>query len=75
MTRVGSETSDSQANFSWVTIGDRRSEQEVVAELAGEGILVRAGSVLGSPGHLRVSYGTVAEDDRMLEALTGILGT
>lgn len=72
---AGIETSDSQANFSWVTIGDRRSEQEVVAELAGEGILVRAGSVLGSPGHLRVSYGTVAEDDRMLEALTGILGT
>ena len=72
---AGIETSDSQANFSWVTLGDHVREDEVVAEMAGRGILVRAGSVLGSPGHLRISYGTVDEDDRMVEALTDILGS
>ena len=72
---AGIEASESQANFSWVSIGDRMPEEEVVAGLAAQGILVRAGSVLGSPGHLRISYGTVEEDDRMLEALIGILGS
>lgn len=69
---AGVRTSDSQANFSWVSLGDR-PEDEVVSRLAEEGVLVRAGTVLGSPGHLRVSYGTVAEDDRMLAALERIL--
>jgi histidinol-phosphate aminotransferase len=70
----GIEASDSQANFSWVTIGDRIPEAEVVAAMAEKGILVRAGSVLGSPGHLRVSYGTPSEDDRMIEVLRSVLG-
>jgi histidinol-phosphate aminotransferase len=69
---AGIEASDSQANFSWVSLGDR-SEEEVVSRLADEGVLVRAGTVLGSPGHLRVSYGTVDEDDRMLAALERLL--
>lgn len=69
---AGIEASDSQANFSWVGIGDR-SEDDVVAELAEQGILVRAGTILGSPGHLRVSYGTTDEDDRMLAALERVL--
>ena len=38
----GLETTDSQANFSWVSVGDR-DEDEVVNGLAERGVIVRAG--------------------------------
>ena len=38
----GLETTDSQANFSWVSVGDR-DEDEVVDGLAERGVIVRAG--------------------------------
>ena len=65
---LGLETPDSQANFSWVSLGDR-DEPGLVAALAEDGILVRAGSPLGGPGHIRVSYGTPAQNRRFLAAL------
>ena len=39
----GLETTDSQANFSWVSLGDR-DEDEIVDGLAKQGVIVRAGS-------------------------------
>ena len=65
---LGLATSDTHANFSWVDLGDH-DEAEVVAGLAGQGILVRAGTPLGGPGHIRVSYGTPQENQRFLAAL------
>ena len=53
----GLETTDSQANFSWVSLGDR-DEAEVVRGLAERGVIVRAGTALGQEGWLRVTYGT-----------------
>ena len=70
---LGLETPDSQANFSWVALGDA-DEAEVVAALAERGILVRPGTPLGGPGHIRVSYGTPDENRRFLDALGEILG-
>jgi histidinol-phosphate aminotransferase len=58
----------SQANFSWVPLGDL-DEDEVIKGLGERGIVVRSGASLGGPGHLRVTYGTRAEDERFLEAL------
>ena len=69
---LGLQTPDSQANFSWVSLGDR-NEEEVVAALGEAGILVRAGTPLGGPGHIRVSYGTPEENRRLLDALGRIL--
>ena len=57
---LGLETPDSHANFSWIDLGDA-DEQEVVSGLAERGILVRPGTPLGGPGHIRVSYGTPDE--------------
>src|SRR3954469_1017589 len=54
---LGLRTPDSQANFSWIDLGGR-DEEEIVAGLAEQGILVRPGTPLGGPGHIRVSYGT-----------------
>jgi histidinol-phosphate aminotransferase len=64
----GFETSDSQANFSWVSLGDR-AEDEVVDGLAQLGVIVRAGGALGQDGWMRVTYGTRQENDRFLAAL------
>ena len=61
-------TSDSQANFSWLSLGDR-DEPAVLRELTARGVIVRGGGDLGQPGFVRVTYGTRAENDRFLGAL------
>jgi histidinol-phosphate aminotransferase len=68
----GLQTSDSEANFSWVSVGDR-DEAAVVRSLAERGVIVRAGTALGEAGRLRVTYGTRHENERFLEALDGAL--
>jgi histidinol-phosphate aminotransferase len=70
--KLGLETSVSQANFSWVDLGGAE-EPEVVAGLAEREIAVRPGTPLGDPGHIRVSYGTAAENDRFLSGLSELL--
>ena len=68
----GLETTESQANFSWVALGER-DEAEIVSGLAALGVIVRVGSALGEEGRLRVTYGTRAENDRFLSALDELL--
>jgi histidinol-phosphate aminotransferase len=70
--QLGLETAISQANFSWIDLGDAE-EGEVVAGLGARNIAVRPGTPLGDPGHIRVSYGTAEEDDRFLVALAELL--
>jgi histidinol-phosphate aminotransferase len=69
---LGLRTPDSQANFSWVHLGEAE-EAELVADLAAREIAVRPGAPLGDPGHIRVSYGTAAENDRFLGSLSELL--
>jgi histidinol-phosphate aminotransferase len=68
----GLDSTDSQANFSWVSLGER-DEDEVVDGLAQRGVIVRAGKALGQAGWLRVTYGTRQENDRFLAALDEVL--
>jgi histidinol-phosphate aminotransferase len=70
--RRGLETTDSEANFSWVALGDR-DEADVIRGLAERGVIVRAGTALGEEGRLRVTYGTRQENDRFLRALDELL--
>jgi histidinol-phosphate aminotransferase len=65
---LGFEPAPSQANFSWIPLTDR-DEAEVIKGLGERGIVVRGGASLGGPGHIRVTYGTRAENERFLEAL------
>jgi histidinol-phosphate aminotransferase len=65
---LGLRPPDSQANFSWIPLGDL-DEAEVIRGLGERGIVVRGGEGLGGPGHIRVSYGTHQENRRFLEAL------
>jgi histidinol-phosphate aminotransferase len=69
---LGLSTTETQTNFSWIDLGDA-DEKNVVASLAEHSIAVRPGTPLGGPGHIRVSYGTPAENDRFLAALSEIL--
>jgi histidinol-phosphate aminotransferase len=70
---LGLHTADTQANFSWVALGDR-DEAEVVESLGRAGVVVRAGEGLGGPDHIRVTYGTRGENERFIEALREALG-
>ncbi len=69
---LGLRTAATQANFSWIDLGDA-DEGEVIAGLAERSIAVRPGSPLGDPGHIRVTYGTAAENDRFLAAITELV--
>jgi histidinol-phosphate aminotransferase len=68
----GLVTSDSQANFIWVALGDR-DEPPIVDGLAQRGVIVRSGAALGSEGHLRVTLGTRVQNQRFLAALDDLI--
>jgi histidinol-phosphate aminotransferase len=69
---LGLTTSDTNANFSWIDLGDT-DEAAVIAGLAEREIAVRPGKALGGPGHIRVSYGTPEENERFLRGLSELL--
>jgi histidinol-phosphate aminotransferase len=70
--QLGLGSAESQANFFWLSLGDN-DEAEVVRELHRRGVAVRAGTGLGAPGHLRITYGTRPENERLIEALREVL--
>jgi histidinol-phosphate aminotransferase len=70
---LGLSTAETQTNFSWIDLGEA-DEREVVAGLAERKIAVRPGSPLGDSGHIRVSYGAPAENDRFLAAIAELVG-
>jgi histidinol-phosphate aminotransferase len=70
---LGLWTPASQSNFSWIDLGEAE-ESAVVAGLAAAEVVVRPGTPLGDPGHIRVSYGTGEENDRFLTALAPLVG-
>lgn len=68
----GLDHAESQANFTWVSVGDR-DEEAIVKGLADRGVIVRAGSALGEEGRMRVTFGTRRENDRFLAELDALL--
>jgi histidinol-phosphate aminotransferase len=68
----GLRLSDSEANFLWLSLGER-DEAAVLAGLAKRGVIVRGGTDLGGPGHIRVTLGTRDENDAFLSALDAAL--
>jgi histidinol-phosphate aminotransferase len=68
---AGFATADTQTNFSWIDLGGR-DEQAVMAELAKQGIIVRAGTALGQPGFVRASYCAHEDNERFARAMKGL---
>jgi histidinol-phosphate aminotransferase len=64
----GLTLTDSQANFAWVSFGEK-SEADVMKGLGERGVIIRSGTDLGGPGWARVTYGTRRENDAFLAAL------
>ena len=65
---LGVDLADSQANFCWVVLGEYE-ERAVVGALTRAGVAVRPGGALGAEGHLRVTFGTRAENQRFIDAM------
>lgn len=72
LAEIGLKTAATQANFSWIDLGDA-DEQTVIADLAADSIIVRGGTPLGGPGHIRVSYGTHGQNERFLASLAAAI--
>jgi histidinol-phosphate aminotransferase len=71
---MGLSPAESQANFCWFGLGADRDEQRIIEGLRQRGVLVRAGSALGSEQPaLRVTYGLPEENRRFLDALGELL--
>ena len=70
---LGLDPAESQANFAWFDLPSAEVEPDVVRGLAERGVLVRAGTALGRPGALRVTYGTSVQNARFLSALRELL--
>jgi histidinol-phosphate aminotransferase len=68
----GLATTDSQANFVWVDLGERE-EAPIVDGLAQRGVIVRSGAALGGERHLRVTLGTRHQNERFVTALDDLL--
>jgi len=70
---LGLEVADSQANFCWISLGERE-EAQIMEGLREHGVLVRGGGALGSDTPaLRVTFGTAEENARFLDALAELL--
>ncbi len=73
--KLGIVPAASEANFCWFDLpvpdgGDAgEREQQVIAALREDGIVIRSGGALGRPGAVRVTYGTAADNERLLAAL------
>jgi histidinol-phosphate aminotransferase len=65
--RLGLAVVPSEANFLLVNAGDRAAALR--AALLKEGILVRDGTAVGFPGHLRITLGTRATNVRLLRVV------
>lgn len=70
---LGLASADSEANFLWVKLPAGADEASIVKGLAEREILVRAGTALGDPGHLRITVGLPEQHDRLIAALDGLL--
>ena len=75
LTQQGRPYVPSQANFLFVNIeGLAVPGEEVPRRLLARGVMTRSGYFMGCPGWMRVTIGTVAENDRFLETLASLSG-
>lgn len=70
---LGLATAETQTNFSWFDLGGR-DEDTVVAGLAKEGIIVRAGKALGAEGFIRASYCLHEDNQRFIDVMRLLAG-
>lgn len=70
---MGLATPESAANFVLPDFGTPARAEAAHATLKAQGILVRAVAGYGLPARLRITIGTAADNDRLLEALRTVI--
>lgn len=65
--KLGFHVVDSQANFVWVRLPG--AAKPLYEALLRDGVIVRGGDAFGRPKHLRITVGTEAENDMLLQSL------
>ncbi len=70
---LGLKAVPSEANF--VLIDLERDDHQVDEALLDRGVIVRAGTGLGFPNHIRVTVGTPSQVERFIAALAEVLAT
>lgn len=60
-----------EANFIFVDIG--RDSREVFSQLLRKGVIVRTGDIFGYPTFLRITIGTLRQNQRLIAALREVL--
>ena len=70
-TAMGLSYIPTQANFIMVDV--RRNCREVFQALLKKGVIVRTGDIFGMPNYIRVTFGTMAENERFIRALKEVL--
>lgn len=71
--RLGLSYVPTQSNFLLIPLG--RDDLPICQALGERGVIVRPGSTLGVPQHIRVTIGTADQNQRFIEALEKVLGT
>ena len=69
--KLGLNYTPTQANFVWVNTG--QDSKEVFGKLLKKGVIVRTGDIFGCPTHIRVTMGTMSQNERFIKALTEVL--
>jgi len=60
-----------QANFCFVDI--KVDSREAFQALLKQGVIVRTGDIFGFPTYLRITYGTIEQNNKLIEALKNVL--
>ncbi len=71
LAELGFRMVPSQTNFCFVDL--RTDSKQVFQALLRRGVIVRTGDIFGYPTHIRVTFGTAAQNERFLEALKEVL--
>lgn len=69
--RLGLSYTETTANFILVQIGE--NGEEIYQQLMAKGVIVRYGKIWGLPEHIRVTVGTMEENEFFINALSEIL--
>ncbi len=67
--QLGLTVPESVGNFLLVRFADQQSAEAANRHLAADGVIVRSIAAYGLPESLRITVGTAAENDRLLESL------
>jgi len=71
LTHMGLTYVPTEANFLLINVN--RDSQEVFQELLKRGVIIRTGDIFGLPDYIRVTIGTMEQNERFISALKEVL--